>query len=89
MGNVILRLIARFTQDDHTATIRRLVAEGFCPVECSLGQKSVVDGLEMDHHGTCAHLEAVELLLLWHAVRGPDRDDAGVAIFIQEMEKSL
>lgn len=39
--------------------IRRLVAEGFCPVECSIGGESIVDELMMDHHGKLAHLESV------------------------------
>ncbi|MBF0583237.1 MAG: hypothetical protein HQL80_03260 [Magnetococcales bacterium] len=42
-------------------TIRSLVDEGFCPVECSLGSVSVVDCLVMDHHGDYAHLEAVSI----------------------------
>lgn len=39
--------------------IRALVAEGFCPVECSIGGESIVDALEMDHHGKLSHLEGV------------------------------
>jgi hypothetical protein len=32
---------------------------GFCPVECSFGAESVVDDLQMDHHGGLGHLEGV------------------------------
>jgi hypothetical protein len=40
--------------------IRRLVKEeGFCPVECSIGGKSLVDDLKMDHHGELSELEGV------------------------------
>lgn len=39
--------------------IRTLVAEGFCPVECSIGGNSIVDDLQMDHHGKLSHLEGV------------------------------
>lgn len=41
--------------------VEMAVAEGFCPVECSFGDKSVVDDLEMDHHGTKSHLESVAI----------------------------
>lgn len=37
---------------------RALVAQGYCPVEFSAGQ-SVVDHLQMDHHGAYSHLEGV------------------------------
>lgn len=43
------------------AEVRRLVAEGFCPVECSIGGESFVDGLKMDHHGHLSHLESVAI----------------------------
>ena len=36
-----------------------LVSQGFCPVECSIGGRSIVDHLQMDHHGTLSHLESV------------------------------
>jgi hypothetical protein len=39
--------------------IQKLVKEGFCPVECSIGAESIVDELVMDHHGTYSHLESV------------------------------
>ncbi len=41
------------------AEISNLVADGFCPVECSIGSESIVDELRMDHHGKLAHLESV------------------------------
>lgn len=40
--------------------IRQLVKEGFCPVECSIGE-SIVDDLVMDHHGEFSHLESVAI----------------------------
>lgn len=39
--------------------VAALVAEGYCPVECSIGGESLVDGLVMDHHGEYSHLESV------------------------------
>ncbi len=42
-------------------TVKSLVAEGFCPVECSFGGVSVVDSLELDHHGSKSHLESVAI----------------------------
>ncbi|MCB0325440.1 MAG: hypothetical protein KDD69_17780, partial [Bdellovibrionales bacterium] len=41
------------------AEARRLRDRGFCPIECSFGSESVVDDLEMDHHGPYSHLEGV------------------------------
>lgn len=41
--------------------IRRLVSEGFCPVECSINGESIVDDLQMDHHGKLSHLEPVSI----------------------------
>lgn len=41
--------------------IHNLVAEGYCPVECSIGGESVTDELMMDHHGENSHLEAVSI----------------------------
>lgn len=32
---------------------------GYCPVECSFGNKSVIDELQMDHHGEMSHMESV------------------------------
>lgn len=34
---------------------------GFCPVECSFGEDSIVDALQMDHHGALSHLEGVAI----------------------------
>jgi len=50
------------------------LAEGFCPVECSFGEESVVDALAMDHHGALSHLESVALRA-WRDHRGARRDD--------------
>lgn len=36
-----------------------LVQAGYCPVECSFGNKSVLDSLQMDHHGKMSHMESV------------------------------
>lgn len=33
--------------------------QGYCPIECSFGEVSVVDELQMDHHGELSHLEPV------------------------------
>jgi hypothetical protein len=43
------------------AEIKALVAEGFCPIECSIGGESIVDDLMMDHHGKLSHLEPVSI----------------------------
>lgn len=40
------------------AEAQSLMAEGYCPVECSMGT-NVVDALLMDHHGPYSHLEGV------------------------------
>ncbi len=42
-------------------TVKSLMAQGFCPVECSFGGVSVVDSLELDHHGSKSHLESVAI----------------------------
>ena len=42
-------------------TVKNMVAQGFCPVECSFGGISVVDSLELDHHGEKSHLESVAI----------------------------
>lgn len=39
--------------------VATLVAEGYCPVECSFGEKNIVDDLVMDHHGKYSDLESV------------------------------
>lgn len=41
--------------------IANLIANGFCPVECSIGGKSLVDDLKMDHHGELSELEGVAI----------------------------
>lgn len=41
--------------------VQDLVNKGFCPVECSIGGRSFVDELTMDHHGEFSNLEAVSL----------------------------
>ncbi|MEZ0226920.1 MAG: hypothetical protein ACAH83_20375 [Alphaproteobacteria bacterium] len=41
--------------------VRRLVSEGYCPVECSINGHSIVDSLVMDHHEDRSHLEAVSV----------------------------
>lgn len=45
------------TNDRHA--VERYIEMGFCPVECSIGGESLVDHLQMDHHGTLSHLESV------------------------------
>lgn len=41
--------------------VELIAAAGYCPVECSFGNRSVVDELEMDHHGEKSHLESVAI----------------------------
>jgi hypothetical protein len=41
--------------------VRELVNQGFCPVECAIGEVSVMDNLCMDHHGFESHREPVAL----------------------------
>jgi hypothetical protein len=38
-----------------------LVAQGYCPVECAFGKRSVIDSLSMDHHGQLSDLEGVAI----------------------------
>jgi hypothetical protein len=40
---------------------KALVEKGYCPLECSFGGESVVDDLQMDHHGKMSHLESVAI----------------------------
>ncbi len=54
---------------NNEAEVRKLVAEGYCPVECSINGHSIVDDLVMDHHEDRSHLEPVSLRAL--------RDHAG------------
>ena len=48
--------------------------EGFCPVECSFGEVSVVDELMLDHHGDLSHLPPA--CRQGEAAWGARRDDA-------------
>jgi len=41
--------------------IKSLISKGFVPVECSIGGKSIVDDLKMDHHNELSNLEGVAL----------------------------
>lgn len=41
--------------------IEQAVSDGFCPIECSVGGRSIVDDLELDHHGEYSHLPGVAL----------------------------
>lgn len=47
---------------------------GWCPVECSFGEVSVVDELDLDHHGALAGLEPVGLRA-WRDLHGRRRRD--------------
>jgi len=40
---------------------RSWLRKGYCPIECSFGDESVVCKLEMDHHGSFSHLEGVAI----------------------------
>lgn len=40
---------------------RRLMARGFTPIECSFASESVVDDLQLDHHGALSDLEGVAI----------------------------
>lgn len=57
--NTIPRLECILSND--IQEIKQLVSQGFCPVECSIDGESIVDALQMDHHGTLSHLEGVAL----------------------------
>lgn len=50
-----------FIISNDAAEIRRLVEEGFCPIECSIGGESICDDLQMDHHGELSGLEPVSI----------------------------
>lgn len=45
----------------NASVARRHRDAGWCPIECSFGEESVVDDLQMDHHGPLSHLEGVAL----------------------------
>ena len=40
---------------------KEFVKKGFTPVECSFGNESVVDNLELDHHGSMSDKESVAI----------------------------
>lgn len=40
---------------------KEFVSNGFCPIECSFGLESIIDDLNMDHHGVWSHLEPVSI----------------------------
>lgn len=67
------------------------VTKGFTPIECCFGKKSVVDDLQMDHHGDLSHLEGVAVRAYrdhfgercdkpWFVVTGFPDEDATFAI---------
>lgn len=56
------------------AQAERLLAAGYCPVECAFGERSVVDELELDHHGELSGREAVSLRA-WRDLHGRRRHD--------------
>lgn len=69
------------------AEARRLLRGGYCPVECSYGDDSVVCRLRMDHHGPLHRLSGVALRAYtehfgrraarpWFAVTGHADEDA-------------
>lgn len=47
------------TVTNNESEVRDLISQGYCPVECSIGGKSLVCDLLMDHHGENSHLESV------------------------------
>jgi hypothetical protein len=46
---------------DAAREARRWRDQGYCPIECAFGEESVVDDLQMDHHGTMSGLEGVAI----------------------------
>ena len=50
-------LTIEYVDSAHEA--RRWRDQGYCPIECAFGEESVVDALQMDHHGTMGDLEGV------------------------------
>ncbi len=40
---------------------RAAMEQGYTPIECAFGPKTVVDELQMDHHGPLSHLECVSI----------------------------
>ena len=65
-----------------TSEVEKLVAEGWCPVECSIGGESIVDSLQMDHHGTLSHLESVAVRAYrdHYGARAHDQRFVGVGV---------
>jgi len=70
---------------------RAWLRKGYCPVECSFGEESVVCKLEMDHHGSLSDLEGVAIRAYrdhfgkrsekpWFVVTGTPDEDACFAI---------
>ena len=41
--------------------IEHMLDEGYEPVECSIGGRSIVGDLQMDHHGELSHLTGVAI----------------------------
>lgn len=52
------QLTIRMT-NDRDEVLEAIMNEGLCPVECSIGGESIVDALQMDHHGERSNLESV------------------------------
>jgi hypothetical protein len=46
---------------DTDVAAQKLLEEGFTPIECSFGEKSIVDSLNLDHHGALSNLEGVAI----------------------------
>lgn len=55
---MIIRNLSVVVSND-VKEIKDLVAQGYCPVECSIEGDSIVDDLVMDHHGKYSHLGPV------------------------------
>lgn len=79
----------KIAHDESSA--RSWMKEGYCPVECSYGNVSVVDDLRMDHHGSLSELEGVAIRAYrdhygaraekpWFVVTGTPDEDATFAI---------
>ncbi len=68
----------RISQD--ASQVRHLMAQGWCPVECSIDGLSLVDELEMDHHGSRGHLEPVAVRALRDAPGAREADPRFVGV---------
>jgi hypothetical protein len=53
------RMIMELILSNNVKEIEAFVEAGFCPIECSIDGKSIVDELQMDHHGELSNLESV------------------------------